>query len=258
MKYYYREHALGYQKVKADGKTAWAEIHGHAGFENFASRAFLELALPRLHFPSPDPAALEVGCGTGPGACFLAVRGFQVDGIDLIPTAIDIAREQARVRGLEIHYQVQDICQLPHGGKQYNLIVDSYCLQGIVTDDDRAKVFAAVRARLKPAGYYLISTAMFDQARFRECKRVIDPATGIVYNRYGKDGLIDLATHIVYSKLPEAPTDYGPAIEIDGDWYLLNRRHLTPPALKMELRSAGFDALYQDDEYGGNVICVLE
>ena len=74
MKYYYREHILGYQQIRAEGKTAWAEIHGYTGFENFASRAFLEKALPLLHFSVPHPTVLEYGCGTGPGACFLAER----------------------------------------------------------------------------------------------------------------------------------------------------------------------------------------
>ena len=74
MKYYYKEHLEGYQKIKEEGKTSWGEIHGFPGFENFASRAFLEEFLPRLYFPNPNPTVLECGCGTGPGACYLAER----------------------------------------------------------------------------------------------------------------------------------------------------------------------------------------
>jgi hypothetical protein len=43
--------------------------------------------------------------------------------------------------------------------RRYDLVLDSYCLQSIVTDQDRGAVFSAVRARLKPSGYYVISTA---------------------------------------------------------------------------------------------------
>ena len=109
MKYYYEEHLSGYDRVRSEGKTAWAEIHGGDGFENFSSRSFLEFALPKLRFDVPHPTALEIGCGTGPGACFLAERGFQVDGIDIIPLAIEMAREQSRLRNLFIHFEVQDI-----------------------------------------------------------------------------------------------------------------------------------------------------
>jgi 2-polyprenyl-3-methyl-5-hydroxy-6-metoxy-1,4-benzoquinol methylase/8-oxo-dGTP pyrophosphatase MutT (NUDIX family) len=257
MKYYYREHNLGYRKIKAEGKTAWAEIHGHIGFENFSSRAFLEAALPQLRLPVPRPTALEVGCGTGPGACFLAERGFQVDAIDLIPMAIEMARELAQERNLDIHYDVQDICELPHRGKHYDVIVDSFCLQCIVTDADRQSVFSSVRTRLKPSGYYLISTAMFDPGRFRAEERVWDAETGIVYNRYG-DGIIDAATGIAYQTLDDKVEDYPDAINIEDMWYLPSRRHLTAPALRAELQAAGFSVLSQDELYGGNVICVRE
>ena len=32
MKYYYREHIGGYDHIKVEGKTAWAEIHGGSGY----------------------------------------------------------------------------------------------------------------------------------------------------------------------------------------------------------------------------------
>lgn len=61
MKYYYPEHLAGYERVKTEGKTAWHEIHGSSGFDNFASRAFLERILPLLRFAVPIPAVLEYG-----------------------------------------------------------------------------------------------------------------------------------------------------------------------------------------------------
>jgi SAM-dependent methyltransferase len=255
MKYYYREHTLGYQRIKAEGKTAWNEIHGSTGFENFSSRAFLETALPRLRFSVSNPTVLEYGCGTGPGACFLAARGFRVDGIDLIPTAIELAKQFAVERHLAIRYEVQDICDLPHERVKYDLIVDSYCLQGIVTDVDREKVFAAVRARLKPKGYYLVSTAMFGEDRFCAEDTILDAETGIVYNRYRENCIIDAETGIVYIRLKKKPDDYEEALKISEMWLLPNRRHLKPESLKAELESAGFNVLYQD---GGYVICAQQ
>ncbi len=259
MKYYYREHILGYQRVKAEGKTAWREIHGETGFENFASRRFLEEALPRLHFEVPQPTALELGCGTGPGACLLAERGFRVDGIDLIPLAIEMAREQAGKRRLDIHFEVMDVCDLPHEGKKYDLIVDSYCLQCIVFDEDRRSVFSAVRARLKSQGYYLVSSAVMDaehEALVRENGSVLDASTGTAYSRYG-NRLIDLTTGIVYSPFDEAPGDFPDAVRISGRWYLPYRRHLKPQALVEELERAGFRVIYHDRQHAGSLACVL-
>jgi SAM-dependent methyltransferase len=252
VKYYYREHIAGYERVQAEGKTAWHEIHDGRGFDDFPSRAFLQAALPRLSFSATNPSALEIGCGTGVGACFLAERGFQVDGIDLIPTAIEIAVKVAAKRGLDIHYQVQDICELAPEGARYDMVVDSYCLQGIVLDEDRARVFSNVRARLEPEGYYLVSTAVFDENRLRE-ETVFDQASGIVYKRYGENGIIDPETGVVYVELEEDPHEYEDAVSIQGTWYLPNRRHLRPSALRAELEQARFRMLDQD---GGNVVCV--
>lgn len=259
MKYYYREHIRGYQQVKAEGKTSWGEIHGVPGFENFASRQFLEKALPLLHFSVPHPVVLEYGCGTGPGACFLAERGFQVDGTDLIPLAIEMAKELAGERNLAINYEVMDICELPHGGKRYDMIVDSYCLQGIVTDEDRQKVFAAVRARLKAEGYYLISSAVFDESSYRPDEIIVDALSVITYNRYQESHIIDMQSSTVYTRLDEDPSNYEDAIQIGGVWYLPIRRHLKPPALKVELEAAGFDVSYVDIAYqdGEHMICLL-
>jgi 2-polyprenyl-3-methyl-5-hydroxy-6-metoxy-1,4-benzoquinol methylase len=257
LKYYYREHLAGYARCRAENKTSWAEIHGEDGFEQFASRAFLEEVLPKLLFSGSPPTVLELGCGTGPGACFLAERGFRVDAIDLIPTAIEIARQQSQLRGLQIRYTVQDVTTLPHDGPQYDLIVDSYCLQGIVTDADRRAVYAAVRARLKPDGTYLVSSAMHDPARFQLFEVVIDDATGTVYHRYGDDGLIDPQTGIVYVPLGGDCAAYEGTRQIAGRRYLLNRRHHRPAALRAELEGAGFRVLYQDGGYGGNLVCVL-
>jgi 2-polyprenyl-3-methyl-5-hydroxy-6-metoxy-1,4-benzoquinol methylase len=257
MKYYYREHIDGYEQVKAGGHRAWHTRFNGKPFDDFCSRPFLEYALPRLELPEARPRALEVGCGTGVGACFLVERGFQVDAIDLIPAAIEIAREVAAERGLDINYQVQDVCDVPPRGDPYGLIVDSFCLQAIVFDEERTRVFAAVRARLRPGGYYLVSTAMFDTDRFRQDETVTDERTGLVYHRYGDTGLIEAATGIAYVELEECPGRYEGSTKIAGVWYLPSRRHHRPPALKAELEQAGFAVLYQGGEYGENVICTL-
>ena len=251
MKYYYREHLSGYDRIKSQGKTAWWEIHGGNGFDDFASRAFLQTVLPRLKFAAPRPTALELGCGTGPAACFLAKRGFEVEGIDLVPTAIEIAREQALQRNLNIRFATMDVVDLPHDGQAYDLIVDSFCLQGIVTDIDRQRLFAAVRARLKPLGYYLVSSAHFDPQRLGLDQTVVKDLTGKVYHQYGPD-LIDLDTNIVYAKVDDHES-WEDSIQIAGRWLLMTRRHHRPPQLRAELGAAGFDVLYQDR---GNLICI--
>lgn len=254
MKYYYKEHLDDYRKVKEEGKVARGEIYGVPGFDNFAARPFLEAVLPTLHFKSFPPDALEYGCGTGPGACYLAQRGFRVDASDLIPTAIEIARQEAKKRNLDIRYEVMDICNLPVEGKRYDLIVDSYCLQGIVFEEDRRKVFSAVRARLKPDGYYLVNTAFFNPSGYEPDSVVIDSVSNIVYHIYQETQLIDIKTHIVYRLLDADPDNYEDALKINGVWYLPVRRHYTQELLETEIKNAGFKVLPFEFPEGGHLI----
>jgi len=256
MKYYYREHLSGYEKIQREGKKSWDEIHGNPdGFEQFSSRPFLEQVLPGLTFNVERPRALELGCGTGPGACFFAERGFEVDAVDLIPTAIDIARRIATERNLEVHYEVMDVTLLPHSGVQYDLIVDSYCLQGIVMDTDRKSVFYAVCARLKPSGYYLVSTAMYDAGRHHPEDAVTDPVSGVVYHRYDNECLFNPENSVYCEPVSNAERGYEGRIAIAGRWYLPTRRYRTAPGLRAELETEGFNVILQSGQFGENVVC---
>jgi len=241
VRYDYAEHEAAYQRLEQEGMSQWSDLfEENQDPEAFPNRAFLEHALPRLDLPTPSEVdVLEYGCGTGPAACFLAGRGFRVDAVDLIPQAITIARRLAQQRGIEVNFGVQDICALADEpvGKQYDVIVDSYCLQSIVTDADRAAVFAAVRARLKDNGYYLVSTATYEPDRTYEPGFHYDPTTGICYQ--------------------EAPYDESnqDALELNGTWYRPHRRHLQPTALRAELEHAGFHVVSQEGPFQGDVVC---
>lgn len=182
MRYYEVEPEAVYRQVAREHKTQWSDVFAEeqgGGFDEFPNRAFLERVLPEL---GDLVDVLEYGCGTGPAACFLAGRGFRVDAVDLIPQAIELARQFAHERGLQVNFAVQDVCRWPvTGDKQYDLVVDSYCLQNIVLDDDRAAVFRGVRNRLAPSGHYLISTALYDADRVYGDGFQYDAATGICY-----------------------------------------------------------------------------
>ncbi|MFT3913688.1 MAG: class I SAM-dependent methyltransferase [Anaeromyxobacteraceae bacterium] len=55
---------------------------------------------------------LDVGCGTGENALYLASRGRPVLGIDLSQTAIATAQQKAAARGLQATFRVHDALRL--------------------------------------------------------------------------------------------------------------------------------------------------
>ncbi len=72
--------------------------------------------------------ALELGCGPGRNAVYLAAAGFEVDAVDLSPAALAWARERARDAGVQARFHCADIFSagLPPG--PYDLVYDSGCL----------------------------------------------------------------------------------------------------------------------------------
>jgi len=267
MKYYHRESLLGYRQMLKEGKRTWAAVHGAPRDATFLyNRLFLDMVLSRTEFRGARPSALEIGCGTGPGALYLTEKGFRVCAIDVDPTAIEVAREHARERNVDIRYEVMDVTSLPHAGERFDLIADNYCLQNIVLTHDREKVFAAVHARLLSSGYYLISTCCYESGRHHPEDKARDRKTGRVYDRWDERQLYDPQAEICYRAFSDfswslgaddGPEDYEGSVRINGRWYLPVRRYRTSEALKDELEGHGFSVLLQTGEVGGDLVCAL-
>jgi len=75
--------------------------------------------------------ALDLACGPGRNALFLAERGWRVTAIDGSPIAIDLLRQRARARNLNIDAHVADLqrghYEIPPSA--FDLIVNAYYLQ---------------------------------------------------------------------------------------------------------------------------------
>jgi SAM-dependent methyltransferase len=235
-KYYYDEHETTYQEMKRDNLLAWDQYHepDKYNFDNFMMRPFLAKALDLININPSESNVFEYGCGTGAGACFLASRGFTVDAIDISPTAIEIANSIALDRNLTINYSNQDLLEMTGLNKEYDLILDNYCLQSIVTNDDRSKLYSLIKSGLKESGYYIISSAMYNESR-----------------SYGDDTYYIEDTGIVYDRII-SPEDSYEAVMINNKWWIPKRRHLQKEALREELIRNGFTVLFQED---GNIIC---
>jgi SAM-dependent methyltransferase len=67
---------------------------------------------------------LDVGCGTGENALYLAGLGRRVVGVDAAPTAIARAREKAAARGLPAAFLVADALDLGPLRRRFETTVD--------------------------------------------------------------------------------------------------------------------------------------
>ncbi|GAB3752749.1 class I SAM-dependent methyltransferase [Microlunatus parietis] len=235
-RYYEAEHLDAYRRLRREGLNHWNDLHPgerSVGYGDFQARAFLDRVLPSA---GEGRRVLEYGCGTGAAACHLAARGYRVDAVDLVPDAIAMARQFAAGRDLDVRFAVQDICRWPESDDHFDYVVDCFCLQSIVTDEDRSAVLAGVRDRLRIDGRYLIMTAMYDPDRDYGTDEY-DPGTGMVW----------------VPAEPSAPD----AVERAGGWWTPHRRHLAPDDLRRELERYGFTVLEQAGHLGGELVCEL-
>jgi len=88
------------------------------------SRPSTELTRVLAETDLPRGRALEIGCGTGDNAIFLAQQGFEVTAFDISPLAIQQAREKTDEAGAPVNFLVADICDLPDLGEPYPFVFD--------------------------------------------------------------------------------------------------------------------------------------
>jgi SAM-dependent methyltransferase len=68
---------------------------------------------------------LDVGCGTGENALFLAENGFSTVGVDLSTRAIDAAKAKASERKLKVDFRVANALSLDFDGSSFGNVIDS-------------------------------------------------------------------------------------------------------------------------------------
>ncbi|MFJ3878460.1 class I SAM-dependent methyltransferase [Streptomyces sp. NPDC090077] len=100
--------------------------------------------------------ALDLGCGPGRNAVFLAAQGYEVDAVDLSRTAVTWGEERAREAGVDVRFHCGDIftVDLPPG--RYDLVYDSGCLHHL-PPHRRVSYLALLERALAPGGHFALA-----------------------------------------------------------------------------------------------------
>ena len=126
--------------------------------------------IPGPHLPVepgaiiPGRQALDLGVGPGHDAVYLIQKGFDVIAIDISPSAIQLARENASNHGLFAFFQVGDIRAIPVEDHWVDFTHDRGCFH-LLDDNDQPKAVAEIARVMKPRGLFLLRV-------FREFKDV--------------------------------------------------------------------------------------
>jgi SAM-dependent methyltransferase len=103
----------------------------------------------------PTGQALDIGTGPGHDAVFLIQQGFNVIAVDISPTALRLARENASAAGLFGFFQQGDIRRLPIEDALIDFANDRGCFHTLEAKD-RPVAIGEIYRVLRPQGLFLL------------------------------------------------------------------------------------------------------
>lgn len=98
---------------------------------------------------------LELGCGTGTNAIFLAQSGFDVTAVDLSSAALELAREKAAQAKVKINFVEADVTAMPNLGGPFPFIFDRGTYH-VVRKINLPGFQSMLANMVEPSGFYLV------------------------------------------------------------------------------------------------------
>jgi SAM-dependent methyltransferase len=111
---------------------------------------------------NPPGRALDLGCGYGRAAIYLAGRGWDVDGVEFIEAALMEARARARAAGVSPRFHLSPVTDLSFLPGPYDFALDVGCMHNL----DQAGLLAyreELLRLLRPGGRYLLFARLDEQ-----------------------------------------------------------------------------------------------
>lgn len=95
---------------------------------------------------------LDIGCGFGRNAIYLAKQNFHLDGFDLSPTSVLSTKEKAKEQGIDFsHFMVADMLSLPYADNSF----DAVLALNVISHTDKQgfdQILKEIKRVLKPSG----------------------------------------------------------------------------------------------------------
>ena len=125
---------------------------------------------------------LDLGSGTGKNANYLAEMGNNVAGLEISPTAIELARSRAKEMNVTVDYKIADIGALyPFGNEYFDLIIDIMSSNSL-NEKEREIYLKEVHRVLKIGGHFFVRALCKDGDK--NAKNLLRLNPGSEYDTY--------------------------------------------------------------------------
>jgi 2-polyprenyl-3-methyl-5-hydroxy-6-metoxy-1,4-benzoquinol methylase len=167
-----RDFADRFKERKAEGKLGWADEDSYK-----SKSARIEKFLAR-HIVPRNGRFLELGCGAGNITLFMAEKGFEAYGIDVVPEAITWAKEKIRESSASADFRLGNVVDLKsYSDRFFDFVFDGETLHCIIVPD-RKSCLASVFRTLKPGGFFLAGANLVNE----EISKRVDLGSGCCFD----------------------------------------------------------------------------
>lgn len=164
-------------------RKRWDERHtASRGLPIAAPDSFVVSALDAI---GDAKSALDLACGTGRHALFLAERGHRMEAWDVSPIALGILGERAVARGLRVETREVDLMSEPGPDPRFDLV--------LCVDFLSRPLFRSLHGLLNKGGSAIVTTFTLDfpgphpSPRFRLARGELESLPGLVTKRAVED-----------------------------------------------------------------------
>lgn len=125
---------------------------------------------------------LDLGSGAGKNANYLAEMGNKVIGVEISPTAIEIARSRAKEMGVDVDYRMLDMGkEYPFDGEFFDLVIDIMSSNSL-NEKERTVYLKEVKRVLKKNGHFFVRALCKDGDK--NAKNLLRQNPGPEYDTY--------------------------------------------------------------------------
>ncbi len=140
---------LGAERYADERRLAWDERHSHGDFEGQGPNPTLVLGASGLRRGS----ALELACGSGTNAVWLASQGWRTTAVDWSPVGLANGRAKAGQAGVSVEWLQHDLFVWAPPERTYDLVVIVYLH---LPREEREPVYRTAASAVAPGGRLLI------------------------------------------------------------------------------------------------------